>query len=308
MSRVAGNEWLLGEDEKEVFRKMMWQVADFSGIEIMSYCIMSNHFHILLRVPDDSGIKISDEELIRRYQVLYPEPHPLLEHSHEELKEILVKDGQEASEVRDWLLSRMHYLPAFMKCLKQRFSIWYNKKHDRFGTFWAERFKSLLVEASDEAIQIVSAYIDLNPVRAGIVNDPKDYRFCNYAEAVAANSAAAGGLMSVMGTSEFANALSRYRLYLFEKGYDPDLLESDKIAISPEQVEDVRLSDGHLTIQELLRCKTRYFSDGMILGSQEFVDEIFEENREFFGPNRKDGARKIKGGDFGSLFSARFLG
>ncbi|MFP4261710.1 MAG: transposase, partial [Opitutales bacterium] len=49
MSRVVGGERLLGPREKEVFRKMLWQVADFSGVEVLTYCIMDNHFHVLVR-------------------------------------------------------------------------------------------------------------------------------------------------------------------------------------------------------------------------------------------------------------------
>ncbi len=59
---------------KEVLRKQIWRVADFSGVEVLTYCVMTNHFHILVRVPDGSEVKVSDEELIRRYRVLYPQP------------------------------------------------------------------------------------------------------------------------------------------------------------------------------------------------------------------------------------------
>jgi putative transposase len=78
-----------------------------------------------------------------------------------------------------------------MKTLKQRFSVWYNRNHRRYGTLWADRFKSVLVEGSGNPLQTMAAYIDLNPVRAGIVEDPKEYRFSGYAEAVAEDGAAA---------------------------------------------------------------------------------------------------------------------
>ena len=70
----------------------------------------------------------------------------------------------------------------FMKELKHGFSIWYNRTHGRFGTLWAERFRSVLVEGRPLALQTVAACIDLNPVRANLCQDPKDYRFCGYAE------------------------------------------------------------------------------------------------------------------------------
>ena len=66
---------MLFEDlAKEVLRRQIWQVADFSGVEVIAYCVMGNHFHVLVRVPDNDRIVVSDEELMRRYRVLYPKP------------------------------------------------------------------------------------------------------------------------------------------------------------------------------------------------------------------------------------------
>jgi putative transposase len=58
---------------------------------------------------------------------------------------------------------------VFMRELKQRFAIWYNHKHRNQGTIWSDRFKSVIVEPSREAMSKVAAYIDLNPVRAELV-------------------------------------------------------------------------------------------------------------------------------------------
>jgi putative transposase len=49
MSRIVGGQMLLRDREKEVLRKMLWQVADFCGVEVLAYCIMTNHFHLLVR-------------------------------------------------------------------------------------------------------------------------------------------------------------------------------------------------------------------------------------------------------------------
>ena len=72
MTRTVNGEMLFKNPEKDMLRKMLWQVADFSGVEILTYCIMSNHFHVLVRVPEKE--KLSDSELMRRYKVLYPNP------------------------------------------------------------------------------------------------------------------------------------------------------------------------------------------------------------------------------------------
>ena len=105
-----------------------------------------------------------------------------------------------------------------MKELKQRFSIWYNRTHQRYGTLWAERFKSVLMEDAATCLSAVSAYIDLNPVRAGLVEDPKDYRYCGYSEAVAGNIKARGGLCRALAMKTGKAALSEYRKILFLMG------------------------------------------------------------------------------------------
>ena len=78
---------------------------------------------------------------------------------------------------------RMQDLAEFMKGLLQRFTQWFNRAHSRSGTLWEDRFKSVIVE-DGVAARTISAYIDLNPVRAGMVQDPADYRWSSYGEAV----------------------------------------------------------------------------------------------------------------------------
>ena len=168
---------------KEVLRKMIWQVAAFSGVEVLTYCVMSNHFHVLIRVPE--AVNISDVELLRRYQILYPKPTQYQAASIALMAQELAAGGEAAEAIRQRLLVRMGDISQYMKALKQRFSVWYNRSHQRTGTLWNERFKSVLVEGRGNPLQTMAAHIDLNPVRAGLVKDPKDYRFCGYAEAVA---------------------------------------------------------------------------------------------------------------------------
>jgi hypothetical protein len=65
------------------------------------------------------------------------------------------------------------------------------------GTLWMDRFKSVLVQGEGNPLQTMAAYIDLNPVRARLVADPKDYRWCGYAEAVAGHAKAQQGLAMI---------------------------------------------------------------------------------------------------------------
>jgi len=168
MTRTVNKENLIDGMAKEVLRKQLWQIADFSGVDVITYCILSSHFHVLLRIPDGESVVVSDKELMRRYRVLYPKPTPYQQADAKVLEMKLLEDGEEGKALRKQLLARMHDVSQFMKTLKQRFSIWYNRSHNRVGTLWSERFKSTLVEGTDAALRITAAYIDLNPVRAKI--------------------------------------------------------------------------------------------------------------------------------------------
>lgn len=184
----------------------------------------------------------------------------------------LQENDEDAATIREKLLARMGDVSAFMKTLKQRFSTWFNKTHERYGPLWSDRFKSVLVEGKGNALQTMSAYIDLNPVRAGLVQDPKDYRFCGYAEAIAGRRSAIRGLKFVsVGLYDISNgeALQSYRQMLFGKGSAP---VDRKASIERKRAAQVlEKEDGRLPITVLLRCRVRYFSEGAALGSAEFI-------------------------------------
>ena len=281
MSRVVGGEMLFEAREKEVLRKMLWQVADFCGVEVLTYSIMSNHFHVLLRVPEKDRA-VTDEELLRRFKVLYPKPTKYQTASFTRFEASLREGSEDAMEFRRRLLARMHDLAAFMKTLKQRFSIWYNRNHDgRLGTLWMERYKSVLVQGDGNPLQTMAAYIDLNPVRAGLVEDPKDYRWCGYAEAVAGAKRAQHGIERIWATyadgsrregdaANLKSALAAHRSLIFGKGASPWTCRGKLIdRATAEKV--LNEQKGELPISVVLRCRIRYFTDGAILGSSEFV-------------------------------------
>ena len=301
IGRINGGARLLGDVEKEYFRKLMWRVADFSGVEVLSYCLMSNHVHLLLRLPEVGSI--TDKELCRRMSNYYGRTEVWAQMAQEDFS----GKGSLSPDIRKILVSRMGDVSQFMRTLKQRFSTWYNRKHERFGTLWAERFKSVLVQDSSEALQTVAMYIDLNSVRAGIVEDPKDYRFCGYAEAVASKKLARQGILEFHGTRNWRKAHAEYRCTMMV--YAGDAISEDKAVLDRESILKVLKSGGHLEVAEVLRLRLRYFSDGLVFGSREYVDGIFEEFRDRFGPNRTTGARAMRGigSLLGDLTTARDL-
>ena len=301
MSRVVGGQLLFGEREKEVLRKMLWQVADFCGVEILTFCIMDNHFHVLVRVPERTPLP--DSELLRRFKVLYPKPTKYQTAEFARLESSLKVGDADAVAIRAKLLARMHDLSEYMKTVKQRFSVWYNRSHKRFGTLWMDRFQSVLVEGGGNPLQTMAAYIDLNPVRAGIVEDPKDYRFCGYAEAVGGSPRARKGLLAVWSDrvgGQSRAAMEAHRMLIFGKGSSPwthkGKLISEKMALKV-----LNEQEGELPKSVLLRCRVRYFTDGAILGSAEYVRGFTDAWQAERGRKYPPKTNALRGGDWGDL-------
>jgi REP element-mobilizing transposase RayT len=73
ISRVVERRFVFGDTEREQFRIFMRMYENFSGCRVLSYCIMSNHIHILLEVPPMPKDGLSDEALLRRLSAIYSE-------------------------------------------------------------------------------------------------------------------------------------------------------------------------------------------------------------------------------------------
>ena len=311
MSRVVDRRRVLNDKEKERFRKLLRRVETFSGVQVLTHAALDSHFHVLLYVPAPGPV--SDDEFGRRLRALYDAfmVKNLMEHLAE-----LRRDGQDeaAEAVKAPYVARMHELSEFCKTLKQRFTQSYNRRHNRKGTLWEERFKSLLVQGSQAALSAIAAYIDLNPVRAGIVSDPRDYRYSGYGEAVGGSRQARRGLGTVMQSLGFQAGWGavhgEYRKLLYSRGAERGLTEAGvptRRGFAREELQTVLDEGGRLSRSQALHCRVRYFSDGLILGSRTYVDDAFRRYRDRFGPKRTSGARRIAGADLGDLCTARRL-
>ncbi|MFC4992134.1 transposase [Rubritalea tangerina] len=332
VSRIVGRDFLLDARCKEQFVRYMRMYEAFCGVRVLTYCIMTNHFHILVEIPPKCDRHLSDEALIEHLEVLYSEEYVDQVRLHLELLEKATHpEGRAAhTELREHFTRRMWDLGLFMKTLKQRFSTWYNKKHGRRGTLWEARYKSVLVE-NGYAARTMAAYIELNPVRAGMVEDPKAYRWCGYAEAVAGGQLARNGLMRILSELDSDTAVDgwsgarditkydwrtvaqRYRLILFEDGasYDEraEIAQQQSRGFSEVQWKKEQEREGKLSIAEIARCQSRYFVEGAVLGSREWVNEVIEGIKgDFLSESRKALSSKMRGAlDGCGLWSMRKL-
>jgi putative transposase len=276
------------------FRSILYGLAAFMGIRILRCTLMGDHFHILFQV--DKPKRLSLKTMLRRIGAYYGKAH--LQKLLKKIKR--VTDPAQRKALLERLLApyrkRMNDLSIFMKEGKGGFAQWYNKVYKRYGALWAERFKSVLLETG-YAVATVAAYIDLNPVRAGLCTDPKDYPYCGYAEALARGSPEDQEnlriILDLPERTSWEELCREYRKHLFMRGALAS--KNQPAAFGPEQVEKVvEQENGDLTAAELLRCRIRYFSDGVILGSRDFVQSYFERLKETLGYKRKSGPAPVK--------------
>lgn len=308
INRVAFSQYLLDEAAKRMFVSMLRKQATFCGVEVLNYCVMGNHFHLLASVPEK--VEISDAELLQRYRALYDTEHCPPSSPKPSVLEALLADGSEdGAALRERILARMGDLSVFMRELKQRFVIWYNRKHGNKGTIWSQRFTSVIVEPTREALSTVAAYIDLNPVRAKLVSDPAEYTFSSYGQAVAGNAEARRGYEAVFcGYFAWERLFPNYNLILYGKGAQSKGLEpKDQGVIDPQKLLEVVESGGRLPLSQILRLRVRYMTAGTALGSAEFLKKIDRTMGERGAHVRKRSAHRMRGGDWGGLRSYRNL-
>lgn len=247
----------------------------------------------------------------------------------DELSRSDTKAGKLAYEkLREKFTCRMWDLGRFMQSLKQCFTHWYNSRHGRRGTMWEARYKSVLVE-DGHAARMMAAYIDLNPIRAAMVKKPEDYRWCSYAEAVVGGkhgALARKGLARVLeerenqGDSDSAydgwekyiipehyswrGIAGRYRVILFEDGEEiinervsingKKVRRTKRKGFSAEEVEKELGKEGKLGDSVVLRCKTRSFVVGGVIGGKEFVKGVVERLKgDYLREDRKSLANKL---------------
>jgi len=303
VSRVVGRQFLLQQEEKDRFVSIMRALEAFHGVRVLSYCVMSNHFHILVEVPGREDVeRLGDEEILGRVGQLYGRA------DEEELREKLEQAGETASKeaILARYRARMGEISHFIKELKQRFSSWYNRKHGRVGTLWEERFKSLLVERVEKVVLVVAAYIDLNPLRAGLVKNPGDYRWSAYGAAVAGAEAAQAGLGRVFGFSrricgdglgnDWKEAGALYRRWLEER-CGGAFLRDDASQTFSGQGQSRPAQSGGIPLGWALRGECGYFLNGAAIGGVAFVDGLRASYRHHLGAGCLVGALPLEGMD-----------
>ena len=305
---IANPDRIFGDTEKQKLFSLMLAYANFSNIQIVAWCVMDDHFHMLLRVPgnaSDMTTMLTATDILKRMKLIYTPAELAV------ITEAIAKKSPAArEEFFETYRRRIGSLAMFVRIVKQRFTQWYNGKHQRVGTLWQERYKSVVVEMEKanslgHAARVMAAYIDLNPVRAGLVNDPKDYPWCGFARACQGDKPSLNAISCLFGIPPKPAMVS----------YGDMIGSSQSATSNPNAGGPISSTDARarwhdrkpgeiLPLQIMLRLSTRYFTDGTIIGSPDFVHSVSSAHGH--GTTAKPG-KKMRFGDWGGLHSLRNL-
>jgi len=271
-SRVVDKRRIFSERERARFLKLAKGYAVFGGIDLVSWCLMGNHFHLMVRVRAEDAMKLSDAEVLERCSHIY---------EGWKLERLRANYGNSPSdESRRQLLDpfreRMGSLPEYVGQVKKAFTLWYNVRNGRVGTLWEGRYHSTLMEhQEDEKLakerglgglaQLIAAYIDLNPLRAGEVSEPEGNDWTGYGCAVRGDAVALHGLRLLWGADAGGKSglLGAHRRAVYEEGHEDKVPEAGP-----------KSKRRGIPREKVLRVRQEEWSKARALGSAKFVAGI----------------------------------
>ncbi|MGB9436647.1 MAG: hypothetical protein WCB15_01790 [Desulfobacterales bacterium] len=288
MSRTALDGFPLGDIEKDFMLDLIKRYSALYFVEILGFCLMGNHFHILIKTLPE--YKFSDQDIKKRYVAFYGDDR-------------VFTDG-----LIPPLRAKLSSLSEFVREIKVGFARYYNKRHNRRGYFWGDRFKSVIVDKGETLVNCL-AYIDLNPLRAGIVSLPEDYRWNSLGYHVQTNNRD-NFLSTDFGLKEFnvkseKDRIRRYRRYVYEAGAVNRPEKGKTKVIGDRILEKERNRKFELSRSDRFRYRTRYFTDSGIIGSKEFVSTNYQRFKHLFYSKHEKKPKPIKG--LGGMYSLKRL-
>ena len=264
----------MDDKEKEILLGMIRRAADFSGVEVYTYAIMDNHFHLLVRVSGKR--EVTEEELRNRVVALYGKERSVQVFAEWEKRERKGKSAAVEAE-KERLKKRMHDLSQFCKTFKEAYTQDYNRRHDNTGTIWEGRFKSLLLEGSARALLTVAGYIHLNPVRAGTAKEPGEADNSGYGAACGGDEAARAGLEGLVARAKGKESVEKGKVDWEEAREVSWGSMEGKIGNDVFGESDWKCGDAErngMSVSGLLRERRAEFLQGGALGGEEFLKKV----------------------------------
>ena len=299
-SRCANKEFFL-RGREDFALALLRRAAAFSGVELLDFALMGNHFHLLVRVP--KAKPVSDDELKRRVLALYGAKRgDRLPKSW--AKWIEKGEASRVEEAKAKLIRRMYDLGEFVKTFKENFSRVFNRQTGHTGTVWETRFHSVLVATEWNALYAVGSYIAANPFVAGCCKIAAAYAWSGYALARRGDRLAKEGIVQIVRLAqgdrlprEAAEALAMYEEQLERRR--PGAVSGRLPAGVDLATLGARLMRGQACSKaEKPYCEEAALWRGGAIGSKESVARLAAELRKPV-PEREwaDGLYAVRGGD-----------
>jgi REP element-mobilizing transposase RayT len=266
-------EWWSDAEKEEILR-LLERLARGFFVQIHAFCIMSNHFHLLVTTQERAAAKASKRELVRRYRAIFGKraDPPLGE---QQTDGSVDPDGDGGIQR---LRERLGGVSRFVQEFKQTIGRRYNARRERRGTIWCDRFRSVVTEKAGDAEITQAAYIDLNPIRAKLVRVPEDSRWSSAGLRVRSPRRAKRLL-----APPHHPALERigdrwYRQFVYCAGVEsPKGKPATAGRISAADAQAIVERQGALGILQRLHYRCRNLSEGIAVGSAEFVERVQRE-------------------------------
>jgi len=180
-SRCVRQAYLLGENSgrgnisrRELMRQRIYTLINAYSINLLSYALMGNHYHLVVNIDLPAAEGLSDHEVLSRWYSIHKPPRLVKTY----LKGYVLNDSEklQLSKLVKTLRERLTSLSWFMKDLNEYIARIANQQDGAKGKFWEERFGS---QALLDVAAIVAAmvYVDLNPIRASVAKTPEDSDF-----------------------------------------------------------------------------------------------------------------------------------
>ena len=278
MSRTALDGFPLKDVEKDFMLELIKKFSALYFAEILGFCLMGNHFHLLVKMIPEN--RYTHEQIQKSFETFYGDSRDF-------------NEGQ-----IPYLREKLSSLSEFMREIKVGFARYYNRRHNRRGYFWGDRFKSVIVEKGETLVNCL-AYIDLNPLRAGLVERPEDYRWSSLGYHLQTQNKDRF-LSTDFGLEEFnvkneKERIRRYRRYVYEAGAISRPEKMQAKVINDKVVAKERKKNFEISRMTRFRYRTRYFTDSGIIGSKEFVAQNYQQFKHLFYSKHEKKPKPIKG-------------
>jgi len=157
------------------------QLTEVFAIDVCSYAVMSNHYHVILKLSPERVKDWSDREIVERWQTLFSGN----EHTRAFLSSNLLTTENQLF-LKGFIpiyRERLSSISWFMRCLNESIARRANEEDDCTGRFWEGRFKSQAL-LDDAALLSCMAYVDLNPIRANMADSPEHSDYTSIQERI----------------------------------------------------------------------------------------------------------------------------